>query len=251
MTPPGAEKMSEMEDEPETLSLWDEIVQGIENKVKYSRDVNYAISDVKVTDIFYTKRGKVDEDAVTFWSQLIANRGIKDSIETEFGGQLKRGGSSRVQQIPLRKDLTISAEWKEVIKRKIRQIPSLWQIKRRVSLFEPMMKVIEEPVVIDGPETLAEAIMDGETMTPSQSEGQKRKLLRNSSDLTDACESTSQTPSILVSDSVEKLMKRRVTFTDDEKMDVVEALADCTDKTKLKQGLLDLHKFRFICAISQ
>ena len=37
-------------------------------------------------------------------------------------------------------------------------------------------------------------------------------------------------------------MRRHVTFTDDEKMDVVEALADCTDKTKLKQGLLDLHK---------
>jgi hypothetical protein len=36
-------------------------------------------------------------------------------------------------------------------------------------------------------------------------------------------------------------MKRHVTFTDDEKMDVVEALADCTDKTKLKEGLLDLH----------
>ena len=71
---------------------------------------------------------------------------------------------------------------------------------------------------------------------------QERMLLRNSSDLTDACESTSQTPSILVSDSVEKLMKRHVTFTDDEKMDVVDALADCTDKTKLQQGLRDLHK---------
>ena len=55
-----------MEDEPATVSLWNKIVQCIESKVKYSRDVTSAISDVKVTDVFYTKRGKVDEDAVTF-----------------------------------------------------------------------------------------------------------------------------------------------------------------------------------------
>jgi len=71
---------------------------------------------------------------------------------------------------------------------------------------------------------------------------QERLLLRNSSDSTDTCESTCQTPSILGSDSVEKLMKRHVHFTDDEKMDIVEALADCTDKTKLQKGLLELHE---------
>ena len=80
------------------------MIKSIDGKVKYARGLNYSVSDVKVTDIFLTKSGKVDEDAVSFWSQLIANRGIKLSVETEFQGQLKRSGRDRVQQIPLRKE---------------------------------------------------------------------------------------------------------------------------------------------------
>jgi hypothetical protein len=126
-----------MEDEPATLSIWDQIVQSIESKVKYTRGLTCAISDVKVTDIFYTKSGKVDEDAITFWSQLIAHRGIKTSIETEFQGELKRWGAVyKVSQIPLRKDLNLSEGFKEFIKKKIRQTPSLWKIER-VALFKP------------------------------------------------------------------------------------------------------------------
>ena len=299
-----------MEEEPETLEIWHRIVKNIERVVHDRRHAPSALSDVNITEIFCGRRGgRLDEHAVIFWSQLISMRRVKAKFENELGAKLKRGGKKMVHQIPLCPSTVLSDMFKESVENSIINTPFLlWTLERPVfkgakkivdeeqSEMEPNMKVIEEDtVVIDGPETLAEAIIDGEAKTPSQSESQKRKysqremrtpvdnlsqsqqrrvkkklkdvvveamkcppeevsalaklllspqerqLLRNSSDLTDACESISQTPSILVSDSVEKLMKRHVTFTDDEKMDVVEALADYTDKTKLKQGLLDLH----------
>ena len=54
---------------------------------------------------------------------------------------------------------------------------------------------------------------------------------------------SSQTPSsILVDAPVTKLTSKNEIFTHEEKMDVVEALGDCTDMKKLKDGLNELHK---------
>jgi hypothetical protein len=124
--------MSELAEEPATLSLWDQIIKSIESKAKHTIGLSDAIADVKVTDIFFDWRGEVDENAVSFWSQLIASRGIKSSIETEFQGQLKRGGTppNKVQQIPLRKDIELSEGFKENIRNKIRQTQSLWTVHR-------------------------------------------------------------------------------------------------------------------------
>ena len=44
--------MSEMEDMPSTVAIWDQIVKAIESKAKYTTSLTCAISDVKVTDIF-------------------------------------------------------------------------------------------------------------------------------------------------------------------------------------------------------
>lgn len=64
--------MSEMEDMPSTVAIWDQIVKAIESKAKYTTSLTCPISDVKVTDIFYDWSGNVDSVAVSFWSQLLA-----------------------------------------------------------------------------------------------------------------------------------------------------------------------------------
>ena len=282
-----------MEDEPATLSIWDQIVQSIESKVKYTRGLTCAISDVKVTDIFYTKSGKVDEDAIMFWSQLIAHRGIKTCIETEFQGELKRWGAvHKVSQIPLRKDLNLSGGFKEFIKKKIRQTPSLWKIER-VALFKPpKQQDIEEVAVTTVPATPQAITIIHEHITPSESEpqsGAKRKLSvmkdplslstssqrrvknvvsgmiqalnytpsqveqighlliskqsskRLSDNMSASDDSSTQMVSSLVIPTVQKLQRRHQTFTDEEKIDIVECFAECTSPKQVSEGLKHLH----------
>ena len=117
--------------------------------------------------------------SMTFWSQLIGHRGIKTSIETEFQGELKRWGAVyKVSQIPLRKDLNLSEGFKEFIKKKIRQTPSLWKVER-VALFKPKQQDIEELAVTTVPETPQAITMINEDITPSESKplsGAKRKV---------------------------------------------------------------------------
>ena len=97
-----------MELEPETLSLWYDMIKAIKSHIKYSHSVKKIVSDIKVTDIFCN----LDHDAVVFWSQLLADRILKNDMETLLGCTLKRGGGKvKVQQIPLSRGTEISQDF--------------------------------------------------------------------------------------------------------------------------------------------
>ena len=71
-----------MDAEPETLSLWSKMVAALKSHISYGPCVKQIFSDINVTDIFINREGGRDEDAITFWSQLIATNEVKTEVET-------------------------------------------------------------------------------------------------------------------------------------------------------------------------
>ena len=71
------------------------------------------MSDVNVTDIFIKHDGEIDEDAVSFWSQLIAAKGMKNHMETILSCTFKRGvgRDGFVHRIPLSRNTEISEDF--------------------------------------------------------------------------------------------------------------------------------------------
>ena len=54
-----------MDDEPETLSLWSEMIAALKSYIKYGPSLKEIVSDINVTDIFIKRNGERDEDAIT------------------------------------------------------------------------------------------------------------------------------------------------------------------------------------------
>ena len=67
-----------MDDEPEALSLWSEMIAALKSYIKYGSSLKEIVSDINVTDIFIKRNGERDEDAITFWSQIITVKGVKN-----------------------------------------------------------------------------------------------------------------------------------------------------------------------------
>ena len=130
-----------MELEPETLSLWYDMIKAIKSHIKYSHSVKKIVSDIKVTDIFCD----LDDDAVVFWSQLLADRILKNGMETLLGCTLKRGGGKvKVQQISLSRGTEISQDFIDFVARRIRTTERLWTCTS-VNGLNHTSTVIEQP----------------------------------------------------------------------------------------------------------
>jgi hypothetical protein len=130
-----------MEMEPETLPLWHKMIEAIKSHIKYSSSVKKTIVDIKVTDIFCD----LDEKAVHFWGQLLAERSMKSMMETLLGCTLKKGGGKvRVQQIPLSRDTEISQDFIDFVARKIRTTERLWTCSS-VDGLNRACTIIEQP----------------------------------------------------------------------------------------------------------
>jgi isocitrate dehydrogenase len=119
-----------MDAEPDTLSLWSTMVAALKNHISYGPGVKQLVSDINVTDIFIKRDGARDEDAITFWSQIITIKGVKNEVETLLSHTLKRRKEKgiMVQQIPLSRSSEISKEFIEYVIEKIRNTPSLWNV---------------------------------------------------------------------------------------------------------------------------
>ena len=119
-----------MDGEPETLSLWSKMVATLKSHIIYGPCVKQIVSDINVTDIFINREGGRDEDAITFWSQLIATNGVKTEVETMLSHSLKRGKDRgiMVQRIPLSRNTEIAKEFIAYVTTKIRNTPSLWNV---------------------------------------------------------------------------------------------------------------------------
>jgi hypothetical protein len=119
-----------MDDEPETLSLWSEMIAALKSYIKYGPSLKEIVSDINVTDIFIKRNGERDEDAITFWGQIITIKGVKNEVETLLSHTLKRRKERgiMVQQIPLSRSSEISKEFIEYVIEKIRNTPSLWKV---------------------------------------------------------------------------------------------------------------------------
>jgi hypothetical protein len=112
-----------MELEPETLSLWYDMMRALKSHIKYSHSVKKTVSDIKVTDIFCN----LDQAAVQFWGQLLADRSLKSNMETLLGCTFKKGGGKvRVQQIPLSRDTEITQGFIDFVANRIRSTERLW-----------------------------------------------------------------------------------------------------------------------------
>ena len=111
-----------MDAEPETLSLWSKMVDALKSHISYGHCVKQIVSDINVTDIFIDREGDRDEDAIIFWSQLIAIKGVKNEVETMLSHSLKRGKDrgTMVQQIPLSRNTEITKEFIAYVITKIR-----------------------------------------------------------------------------------------------------------------------------------
>lgn len=119
-----------MGDGPETLLLWSKMVAALKSHISYGSSVKQQVSDINVTDIFIKHDGERDEDAMTFWSQLIAVKGVKIEVETMLSHSLKRGKDRGkvVQRIPLSRNTEITKEFIAFVTTKIRNTPSLWNV---------------------------------------------------------------------------------------------------------------------------
>jgi hypothetical protein len=119
-----------MDAEPETLSLWSKMVAALKSHISYGPCVKQVVSDINVTEIFIKRDGDRDEDAITFWSQLIATPGVKNEVETMLSHSLKRGKDRgvMVQRIPLSRNTKITKEFIAYVTSKIRNTQSLWNV---------------------------------------------------------------------------------------------------------------------------
>ena len=101
-----------MDAEPDTLSLWSTMVAALKSHISYGPGVKQLVSDINVTDIFIKRDGARDEDAITFWGQLISVQGVKMTVETMLSHSLKRGKDRGkvVQRIPLSRNTEITEE---------------------------------------------------------------------------------------------------------------------------------------------
>ena len=80
-----------MDHEPMTLSVWADMSEELKSCIKYSRCVEEGVSDVNITDIFIKHDGEIDDDAVAFWSQLIAVKGMKTTWKLCYRAHLREG----------------------------------------------------------------------------------------------------------------------------------------------------------------
>jgi hypothetical protein len=119
-----------MDAEPDTLSLWSTMVAALKSHISYGPGVKQLVSDINVTDIFIKRDGARDEDAITFWGQLISVQGVKMTVETMLSHSLKRGKDRGkvVQRIPLSRNTEITEEFIAFVTTKIRNTPSLWSV---------------------------------------------------------------------------------------------------------------------------
>ena len=108
--------------EPETLSLWYDMIRALKSHIKYSHSVKKTLSDIKVTDIFC----ELHQDAVEFWGQLLKDSCLKRNMETVFGRAFTRGGGKvKVQQIPLSRDTEITQGFIDFVANRIRSTERL------------------------------------------------------------------------------------------------------------------------------
>ena len=127
--------------EPETLPLWYDMIKAVKSHIKYSHSVKKIVSDIKVTDIFCD----LHHDAVVFWSQLLADKNLKNDMESLLGCTLKRGGGKvKVQQIPLSRGTEISQDFIDFVARRIRTAERLWTCTS-VNGLNQASTVIEQP----------------------------------------------------------------------------------------------------------
>jgi len=99
------------------------MIGALKSHIKYSHSVKETESHINVTDIFC----HIDEKAVQFWGQLLADRSLKSNMETLLGCSFKKGGSKvKVQQIPLSRKTEISQGFIDLVANRIRSNERLW-----------------------------------------------------------------------------------------------------------------------------
>ena len=133
-----------MDTEPETLKLWHRMASSLQSCIKYRHSLKQTVSDINVTEIFIKHNGQTDEDAIVFWTQLMAVTGLKEHMEAIFQSSFKKGWSKdqrkMVQQIALSKYSQVTSEFIEYVSQSIRRNESLWSL-RRIS-FPNLHKII-------------------------------------------------------------------------------------------------------------
>ena len=139
-----------MDLDPETLPLWYDMIGALKSHIKYSHSVKETESHINVTDIFC----HIDEKAVQFWGQLLADRSLKSNMETLLGCSFKKGGSKvKVQQIPLSRKTEISQGFIDLVANRIRSTERLWTCTAVKGLNETLlspevsrMEIIDVPI---------------------------------------------------------------------------------------------------------
>jgi len=293
-----------MDHEPVTLSVWADMSEELKSCIKYSRCVEEGVSDVNVTDIFLKHDGEIDEDAVAFWSQLVAVKGMKNQMETMLSCTFKRGGGRGgfVHRIPLCRSTEISEGFITFVANKIRNTPSLWNIDEvtftkskastssvvsdPISLFPStpapsevtkvmeqhstdtrrsyhrrqmkpgnvydmsatsqrrLMKQVEDTIIgkFNCDQTQAQQIAQMYSARSSLNVSTPSFIKRKSTNENPASNSSTHesSPSHLKIASVEKHQRKYSTFTDDEKIGIVEAFVDCENKSEKRIALTHL-----------
>ena len=156
-----------METEPETLKVWHRMVSSLQSYIKYRHSLKETAADIYVTEIFMKRHGQRDEDAVMFWSQLMAVKSLKAHMEAVFQSSFKRGFSKDegkvVQQIALSKKSQVTSECIEYVSQNIRRNKSLWTL-RPVS-FLKAKDVVLSPVPFQSPTVVSSTISEPEAPT--------------------------------------------------------------------------------------
>jgi len=159
-----------METEPETLKLWHRMASSLQSCIKYRHSLKQTVADINVTEIFIKRNGETDEDAVTFWSQLMAVRGLKAAMEAVFQSSFKKGWSKdhckMVQQISLSKKSQVTAECIEFVNQSIRKNQSIWNL-RPASLAKAKDLVLS-PIPFQSPTVVSTSTTISEPLAPTK-----------------------------------------------------------------------------------
>ena len=110
----------------------------IESFINYSREVSEVLKYVKITTIFVKLNGEEDDDAINFWSQLLAHKHLKACMETELGHAFQRGGKKKVHQIPVSKHTRMCEDFKAYV----------GNLSKRINLYGTLAALISVNVIV-------------------------------------------------------------------------------------------------------
>jgi hypothetical protein len=159
------------------------MASSLQSCIKYRHSLKQTVSDINVTEIFIKHNGQTDEDAIVFWTQLMAVTGLKEHMEAIFQSSFKKGWSKdqrkMVQQIALSKYSQVTSEFIEYVSQSIRRNESLWSL-RRISFPKAKDSLLSRPVPFQSPTVASTTI--SEPLAPTKVATEKETIFKASNE---------------------------------------------------------------------